>query len=121
MLKKSNRIVKQKHSFDWRGGSRRDFRDYQSCCWQTACMCRNWLVMDLCREYKWEFLIRYKKESIPSIAAEYEKIPEKGKTEKVEFVNDIEYEGKALHVICFGRQLTKEDIFPVDKVAQTSN
>ena len=79
------------------------------------------LVMDLCREYKWEFLIRYKKESIPSIAAEYEKIPEKGKTEKVEFVNDIEYEGKALHVICFGRQLTKEDIFPVDKVAQTSN
>ena len=36
-------------------------------------------VMELCREYKWEFLIRYKKGSIPSIAEEYEKIPEKGK------------------------------------------
>ena len=34
-------------------------------------------VMDLCREYKWEFLIRYKKGSIPSIMEEYEKIPEK--------------------------------------------
>ena len=34
-------------------------------------------VMELCREYKWEFLIRYKKGSIPSIAEEYERIPEK--------------------------------------------
>ena len=56
-------------------------------------------VMDLCREYKWEFLIRYKKGSIPSIAEEYEKIPEKGKTEKAEFVNDIDYDGKPVHVL----------------------
>ena len=42
-------------------------------------------VMELCREYKWEFLIRYKKGSIPSIAEEYEKIPEKGKTVKKDF------------------------------------
>lgn len=39
-------------------------------------------VMELCREYKWEFLIRYKKGSIPSIAEEYEKIPEKGRVGK---------------------------------------
>ena len=44
-------------------------------------------------------LIRYKKGSIPSIAEEYEKIPEKGKTEKAEFVNDIDYEGKPVHVL----------------------
>lgn len=56
-------------------------------------------VMDLCREYKWEFLIRYKKGSIPSIAEEYEKIPEKGETEKAEFVNDIDYDGKPVHVL----------------------
>ena len=56
-------------------------------------------VMELCREYKWEFLIRYKKGSIPSIAEEYEKIPEKGKTEKAEFVNEIDYEGKPVHVL----------------------
>ena len=55
--------------------------------------------MDLCREYKWEFLIRYKKGSIPSIAEEYEKIPEKGKTERAEFVNEIDYDGKPVHVL----------------------
>ena len=56
-------------------------------------------VMNLCRKYKWEFLIRYKKGSIPGIAEEYERIPEKGRTEKAEFVNDIDYEGKTVHVL----------------------
>ena len=56
-------------------------------------------VMELCREYKWEFLIRYKKGSIPSIAEEYERIPEKGRTEKAEFVNDIDHEGKQVNVL----------------------
>ena len=70
-------------------------------------------VMDLCREYKWEFLIRYKKGSIPSIAEasiaeEYEKIPEKGKTEKAEFVNDIDYEGKPVHAIRYREEKAGE-------------
>ena len=56
-------------------------------------------VMELCREYKRGFLIRYKKGSILSIEEEYEKIPEKGKTEKAEFVNEIDYEGKPVHVL----------------------
>ena len=64
--------------------------------------------MDLCREYKWEFLIRYKKGSIPSIAEEYEKIPEKGKTEKVEFVNDIDYDGKPVHVLRYREEKAGE-------------
>lgn len=56
-------------------------------------------VMDLCRKYRWEFLIRYKNGSIPSIAEEYERIPEKERTEKGEFVNDIDYEGEMVHVL----------------------
>ncbi len=56
-------------------------------------------VMELCREYKWEFLIRYKKGSIPSIAEEYEKIPEKGRAGKAEFVNDIDHEGRQVNVL----------------------
>ena len=56
-------------------------------------------VMELCRKYSWEFLIRYKSGKIPSIAEEYEKIPEKGKAGKAEFVNDIDYEGEAVHVL----------------------
>ena len=55
-------------------------------------------VMDLCRELSGN-LIRYKKGSIGSIAEEYEKIPEKGKKEKAEFVNDIDYDGKPVHVL----------------------
>ncbi len=34
-------------------------------------------VMDICRDNKWEFIIRYKTGSIPSITEEYEKIPGK--------------------------------------------
>ena len=56
-------------------------------------------VMDLCREYRWEFLIRYKDGSIPSIAEEYKRIPEKGEAGKAEFVNDIDYEGEMVHVL----------------------
>lgn len=56
-------------------------------------------VMDLCRKYRWEFLIRYKDRSIPSIAEEYERIPGKEKVGKAEFVNDIDYEGEVVHVL----------------------
>ena len=55
-----------------------------------------------------EFLIRYKKGSIPSIAEEYEKIPEKGKTEKAEFVNDIDYDGKPVHVLRYREEKAGE-------------
>ena len=93
MRRRSNRIVRPKHLPDWQDGSRKDFPGCRSCCWQTVCMHQNrlWICAG---NIRWEFLIRYKKGSIPSIAEEYEKIPEKGKTEKAEFVNDIDYEGK---------------------------
>ena len=55
---------------------------------------------------RWEFLIRYKKGSIPSIAEEYERIPEKGRTGNAEFVNDIDYEGEPVHVL---RYLEEKD------------
>lgn len=34
-------------------------------------------VMDTCKEYKWDYIIHFKDGSIPSVAEEYEKIPEK--------------------------------------------
>ena len=98
--------MRPKHLPDWQDGSRKDFpgcdpaAGRQSVCIKT--------VMDLCREYKWEFLIRYKKGSIPSIAEEYEKIPEKGKTEKAEFVNDIDYDGKSVHVLRYREEKAGE-------------
>lgn len=58
-------------------------------------------VMDVCEEYGWDFLIRYKTGSIPSIAEEYEMIPEKETAGHAEYVNDIAYEDHVVHVLKF--------------------
>lgn len=56
-------------------------------------------VMDICRENQWEFIIRYKTGSIPSITEEYERIPEKETSGHAEFVNDIDYNGKPVNML----------------------
>lgn len=58
-------------------------------------------VMDICRNNSWEFIIRYKTGSIPSITEEYEKIPEKEVSGHAEFVNDIDYNGKSVNMLQF--------------------
>ena len=72
-------------------------------------------VMDLCREYKWEFLIRYKKGSIPSIMGEYEKIPEKmaetgrkrWKIENEGFNRQKNWQGSITHTCSWNDQAQK--------------
>ena len=72
-------------------------------------------VMDLCREYKWEFLIRYKKGSIPSIMEEYEKIPEKmaetgrkrWKIENEGFNRQKNWQGSITHTCSWNDQAQK--------------
>lgn len=58
-------------------------------------------VMDTCRGNGWEFIIRYKTGSIPSITEEYEKIPEKETAGHAEFINDIDYNGKPVNMLRF--------------------
>lgn len=58
-------------------------------------------VMNICHENKWDFIIRYKAGSIPNITEEYERIPEKGKTNHAEYVNDIDYRGKPVNMLRF--------------------
>lgn len=58
-------------------------------------------VMDACRDNGWEYIIRYKTGSIPSITEEYEKIPEKGTAGHAEFVNGIDYEGRRVNMLRF--------------------
>ncbi len=58
-------------------------------------------VMEICRDNHWEFIIRYKTGSIPSITEEYEKIPEKGTSGHAEFINDIDYNGKPVNMLRF--------------------
>lgn len=40
--------------------------------------------MENCKDYGWDYLLRFKDGSILSIAEEYEAIPEKGKIGKAE-------------------------------------
>lgn len=58
-------------------------------------------VMDICRRNKWDFIIRYKTGSIPSITEEYERIPEKEKTAHSEYVNGIDYNGNPVNMLRF--------------------
>ncbi len=67
-------------------------------------------VMDICRENKWDFIIRYKTGSIPGITEEYERIPEKGRTDGAEYVNDIDYRGKPLNMLRFREEKTEKGI-----------
>lgn len=56
-------------------------------------------VMDICQDNGWEYIIRYKTGSIPSIAEEYGNIPEKGQAGHAEYVNDIDYNGKKVNML----------------------
>jgi len=55
--------------------------------------------MEICRKNNWDFIIRYKTGSIPSIAAEYEAIPEKEEAGHAEYVNEIDYNGKPVNML----------------------
>jgi hypothetical protein len=65
-------------------------------------------VMNTCRENNWDFMFRYKTGSIPSIAAEYEAIPEKGKVGHAEYVNDIDYNGNTVNMLRYWEDKVKK-------------
>ncbi len=58
-------------------------------------------VMDICRDNRWEFIIRYKTGGIPGITEEYEKIPDKETSGHAEFINDTDYDGKPVNMLRF--------------------
>ena len=57
-------------------------------------------VMETCRNNQWDYIIRYKTGSIPSITEEYEKIPEKGIKGHAEYVNEIDHNGNPVNMLC---------------------
>ena len=56
-------------------------------------------VMDICEKNQWDYIIRYKSGSIPTLAEDYEAIPEKGSSGHAEYVNDLEYKGHMVNVL----------------------
>ena len=64
-------------------------------------------VMDICKENKWDYIIRFKDGSIPCIAKEYEAITEKEKVGNAEYINEIDYEGHKVNLLKY-REKTVE-------------
>ena len=58
-------------------------------------------VMEICEQNGWDYIIRYKTGSIPSISEEYDAIPEKTKAGHAEFVNEIDYKGRKVNMLRF--------------------
>lgn len=58
-------------------------------------------VMDICHDNGWQFIIRYKTGSIPSITEKYENISKKEMSRHAEYVNDIDYNGKPVNMLWF--------------------
>lgn len=67
------------------------------------------VVMDICQQYRWDYLIRYKTGSIPSITEEYEAIPEKNQKGHAEYINDIDYQGRKVNVLKYWVQKIKKE------------
>lgn len=70
-------------------------------------------VMEICKDYGWDYLLRFKDGSIPSIAEEYQAIPEKGKAGSAEFVNGISYKGHSVNVLRYEERKEKNGIVSV--------
>lgn len=64
-------------------------------------------VMDVCREYKWEYLIRFKDGSIPYIADEWNAVPERESSVSAEYVNGMEYEGHSANELHYKEEKIK--------------
>ncbi|MFI3201874.1 MAG: transposase family protein [Eubacteriales bacterium] len=56
-------------------------------------------VIEVCKENGWEYLIRYKEGSAPSIEKEYQGIPEKEKEGGVEYINGVLFGDEEVNVI----------------------
>lgn len=67
-------------------------------------------VMEICEKYRWEYIIRFKDGSIPSVAEEYENIPEKERAGTTEFVNDIDYKERKVNVLRYSEKRIEKGV-----------
>ena len=58
-------------------------------------------VLEICKKYNWEYIIRYKEGSAPTIEKEYEAIPEKNRSGKAEYVNEVIFKDHDVNVLKF--------------------
>lgn len=56
-------------------------------------------VLQLCSDNRWDYIIRYKEGSAPSIEKEYQAIPEKNKAGKAEYINGVIFRDRDVNVL----------------------
>ena len=56
-------------------------------------------VMEICKKYDWDYIIRYKEGCASTIAEEYEGMPEKQRIKGIEYVNGVVYYEYDINVI----------------------
>lgn len=78
-------------------------------------------VMDICKENKWDYVIRFKDGSIPYIAKEYEKIPDKEQEENAEYINEIEYEGYKVNLMKYREEVVEKGETKIKKFQWITN
>lgn len=78
-------------------------------------------VMDICKENKWDYIIRFKDGSIPYIAKEYEAIPDKEQEENCEYINEIEYEGYKVNLMKYKEEKVENGETKIKKFQWITN
>ena len=62
-------------------------------------------VLRTCKKYRWDYIIRYKKGSAPSIAEEYQMLPEKEKVDEgIEYQNQIPFKEQDVNLIYYAEK-----------------
>ena len=71
-------------------------------------------VMDICKEYKWKYIIRFKEGAIPTLYREFEtvvKIENESKIENYESVTKLEYQDYKTNVIKYTEKKKRNRIY----------
>ena len=76
-------------------------------------------VMEICKENKWKYIIRFKEGSIPTLYKEYETIvatDNESKIENYEFVTKLDYQGNKTNIIKYKDEKKRNRVCICDRL-----
>ena len=76
-------------------------------------------VMEICKENKWKYIIRFKEGSIPTLYKEYETIvatDNESKIENYEFVTKLDYQENKINIIKYKDEKKRNRVCIYDRL-----
>lgn len=64
-------------------------------------------VLEICKKYNWDYIIRYKEGGAPTIEKEYDAIPEKNRSGNSEYINGVIFKNHDVNVLKFSETKKK--------------